>query len=156
MGIKLETRLNGLRKLDASKPGQDFVAAGIALHVSASVEVQDGESVAELMDRINVLVAQEINGNCSIDARNVVFDMDFDYHGYSQAALVARIHFPKTTQQLQGEIDAEIRRIEKAIHRRDNPSPTQQKRKQKQQQREHERQQALSKLTKQERKILGV
>lgn len=154
MGIKLETRLNRLRKLDASKPGQDFVAAGIDPNVSCVFTVQSGESVAELMDRINVLVAQVIDGQFKVDEKDVVFDYDYRYDG--DAVILAQFKYPKTTQHLQQEINAEIRRVEKAIHRRDNPSPTQQKRMQKQQQREHERQQALGKLTEEERKILGV
>ena len=149
MGVKLETHLNRLRKLDASKPGNDFVAAGIAPIVSTSVEVSDGESVADLMNRIHIQVVQETGGHL-IDERDVVFDFDFRYG--DSTVILARFNYPKTTQQLQQEIDAEIRRVEKAIHRRDNPSPAQQKRLQKQQQRE----QALSKLSEEERKILGV
>lgn len=147
---KLETHLNRLRKLDASKPGNDFVAAGIALNISTSIEVSDGESVADLMNRIHIQVVQETGGHL-IDERDVVFDIDFNYNYGGNTVILARFNYPKTTQQLQQEIDAEIRRVEKAIHRRDNPSPTQQKRLQKQQQRE----QALSKLSEEERKILG-
>lgn len=152
MGIKLETHLNRLRKLDASKPGQDFVAAGIDPNVSCAFTVQSGESVADLMNRIHVQVVKETGGHL-IDEKDVVLDIDCTgYYGDVEGEMIARVNYPKTTQQLQKEIDAEIRRVEKAIHRRDNPSPTQQKRMQKQQQ----RQQALSKLTDQERKILGV
>lgn len=156
MGIKLETRLNRLRKLDASNPDNDFVAAGIDPNISCAFTVQSGESVAELMNRIHVQIVKETGGHL-IDERDVVLDVSCtDYYGHADIEMIARVNRPKTTQHLQQDIDAEIRRIEKAIHRRDNPSPAQQKRKQKQQQREHERQQALSKLTKQERKILGV
>ena len=131
MGIKLETLLNRLRKLNASKPGNDFVAAGIALHVNTSVTVEVGESVADLMNRINTMVAQETDGTYSIDAQNVVFDFD---NYFDDTEIVVRIKIPKTTQQLQQEIDAEINRVEKAIHWRNNPSPAQQKLAQKKQQ----------------------
>lgn len=147
MGIKLETTLENLRKLQADKPGPDMHRVGIVTHTQDHFTIIDCETVDQLMSRINACMAKQ--NRLPVTAANV----QLSYDGYgADVQIVALVDIAKTTQELQKEIDAAIERVERQISRRNNKPPV----KNQQQQRKALREQALGKLTKQERKALGV
>lgn len=152
MAKQLERRLSGLRKLDANKPDSSFLKFGINPFDTYGIEICDGETVAELIARINAQLSGE--GLSTITANDITLQREIS--DYDDWQTVARVHRNKTIVQLEWEIQAEIRRVEKAIHKRDNPSASQKKRMQLKQQRKQQRQDALNKLSAEERKILGV